>query len=90
METIYKNISLVRLSFEKYKVVPMKKHSTFFTAYRCEEGEEDHYSVMAVDESEIEIQTASFSDQDKAHQFAELLTECLNKIKTFTDETKEQ
>lgn len=91
---IYNNVTLVQLNYTDYKVVPMKTHGSLFTDYQCELGEEDHYSVMANvfykslgGRSEIKLGT--FKDQDKAHQFAELLTECLTKIKAFTDENTE-
>ena len=91
---IYNNATLVQLNYKNYKIVPMKTHSSFFTSYQCEPGEEDHYALMASipfkSLGEItEIKLGTFKDQDKAHQFAELLTECLTKIKAFTDENTE-
>lgn len=83
---IYKNAKLLALNILGYYVAPMKTHSTLFTEYQCELGEEDHYSVMAIDHLQTSTKLGEFKDQDKAYQFAELLTECLTKIKAFTDE----
>lgn len=80
-------ISFINNNHTAYRVAPFKKHPDCLVFFRTDvEQEADKWGVISrTDEGDKNV-LWYFDDQDKAHQFAELLTECLTKIKAFTDE----
>lgn len=81
--------ALIKLSYKSIIVAPFKhlyKDKSF--PYRIDDPKDaDLWCVLGVG-GMFDVALAEFEaeDQDKAHQFAELLTECLTNIKAFTDE----
>lgn len=80
--------NLIKLAYDKYQALPFKTHLGF--DYSCDPRDAHFYYVCGISgRMRYKLQKFKAEDQDKAHQFAELLTECLTKIKAFTDENIE-
>lgn len=76
---------LVSTDYNNYVVTPFKQSIGGDFYYSCEPLEAERWTVQG-ECKDIVFSIARFKEQDKAHQFAELLTVCLNQIKAFQDE----
>lgn len=79
--------ALLKLDYNSFIVAPFKYADEQSYPYRIEDvTEADIWVVLACKDNLFDVQIGQFKDQDLAHQFAELLTVCLNQVKTFTNE----
>ena len=80
--------ALIKTSYSGYTVKPFKwADETKPFSYQIDNEEEaDLWGVMSLKGEEQCELISNFEDQDEAHQFAELLTICLNQIKAFQNE----